>query len=198
MTHYIVYSGMLWKYNQLTPGWSNLYSTAPGQYGPLEMEGHAMCIEGDGIYIHGGYNGSILSYLLIILVLHYDFWRYNITTNVWTSLNITTSFNPIVQPPPLHDHAMTSQNGFIYIFGGENKNGFYNDLWRYQISEHKWDRIFGDGTVNLVKNVATQQIGGITKHAMAIQDDDIYVYGGYDKDTGTSKLCKLCSYLYSY
>ena len=73
-----------------------------------------------------------------------DLWSYDLSTNVWEQ--IVPTDNRI--PGNCYPVPRTSSSCFasrlshsFYIFGGLSASGPLNDLWAYQIDNHKWTEI---------------------------------------------------------
>jgi len=83
---------------------------------------------------------------------HSDLWEYNPLTNEWTwRKGPGTPFNPgsygvqgIPSPgnnPPPRSYGMATwrdNQGNLWMLGGANNGGVYNDLWKYNISTNEW------------------------------------------------------------
>jgi hypothetical protein len=135
-----------------------------------------------------------------------DLWRYDPSTNVWTWMKGTHTFNDTgvfgVQgvssvnnrPPSLAlgvpswvDH---SGNFWIYGGGGANDN-CYGDMWRYNPSINEWTWMKGTGTINPVQHSGTKGIPDTANTPGAIKEvsstwtdanNDLWFFGGGNSD----------------
>jgi N-acetylneuraminic acid mutarotase len=62
--------------------------------------------------------------------------------------------------------ATDSQN--IYAFGGKNEDTRFNDLWKFNLKNYKYERMEDDGNVPAVRN----------GHTMDFFNDRLYIFGG--------------------
>jgi len=61
-------------------------------------------------------------------------WSYDFETDTWTNRN------PVVSPPwrAFHSMVFDSSQGTIIMFGGDDFNIAYNDLWEYDYQQNTW------------------------------------------------------------
>lgn len=163
----------LWKYNVSTNQWTWMHGDSipdqSGIYGtmgvpnPTNTPGARWSfakwqVQSNKFYLFGG-QGKDASGVSGNLN---DLWFYNPSTNEWTWINGTSTANPLGSidsicvsssnnlPSGRMENRATWKdtcNNFI-MFGGFNSNGFYNDLWSYNILLDKWTWISGDSLPN--------------------------------------------------
>ena len=62
-----------------------------------------------------------------------DTWTFSRTRNVWSRLDVqgpTARFG--------HAVAVDQAGGNMYLFGGQIGDAFFNDLWRFSLSDNSW------------------------------------------------------------
>ncbi|XP_071946841.1 uncharacterized protein [Antedon mediterranea] len=133
---------------------------------PCMRSKHAACLVGSFIYVFGGRDAHSS---------RKDLWRYNITTNVWTSLECFG-----MAPPLLQDHTMVNRDNKLYIFGGELGFGSSDEtaLWSYDLQERSWAKEVGGTDV--------KKPLGRRGHTATLANDVMYIYGGYLDLKGSS------------
>jgi hypothetical protein len=135
---------------------------------PPSRAGHASVIYKDALYLHGGYRtffpypsttsagagrGTLTMrgtgftpypdhpYYLS------DLWMFNLTTHVWTHLELNPDDD--LDSRPLHervpaarlDHSLVVADDVFVLFGGYVTNYYYDDTWQYNISRNRWRRL---------------------------------------------------------
>ena len=63
---------------------------------------------------------------------------------------------------------MTADSENLYIFGGKDEAGRFNDLWRFSLSEFKYHPMKNEGMVPASRN----------GHTMNYHNGRLYVFGG--------------------
>ena len=90
-----------------------------------------------------------------------DLWRYHIATNEWTWMagpNVSQdpgNYGTIQVPSPSNNPpcrsatnaAWTDANNCLWFFGGSNQ-GYYSDMWKFDISTNQWTWMKGPNTTN--------------------------------------------------
>lgn len=200
-------SNDLWKYDRTTNMWTWVNSETPS-YGvkgvPSTVNwpigrgwGCATWIDTSGnFWMFGGVNG--------IGEGMNDLWKYDVAANEWTFMAGDTTSSPagsygIFQlpsptnlPPPRYEAntAWTDNNNNLWLFGGYDDLGNFNDMWRYSIATGEWTWMSGDtGTglmgsagklgVESASNVPTPRAS--YTHWVGTQND-LYLWGGIDND----------------
>ena len=166
----------LWEYDIKNDKWNYIKPYVDinndNQQKPHPRYGHA------GIYIEkiDTYNNFIRKYLIIyggysLYCKHScdDMWIYEISYGpqrfypkssggVWEKGNKWKKIYPISETPgkrALHSMVVDSEYKYIYLFGGysidENLdiNILMDDLWRYEISENKWNKLNTKGIYSI-------------------------------------------------
>ena len=110
---------------------------------------HAMTIYENDIYIHGGESigGDYLT----------DFWKYSITDNKWSLIELKGEF-----PKARSGHTLITYNKKFFLFGG--KTGTIhetNELWAYDITKQQFE-IKHD---TLLEQYSEKEIQVMTLHA---------------------------------
>lgn len=88
-------TGALRSYNVSSNTWNTKAS------GPDSRSSHAACVQGNNLYVQGGYNGANLS----------DLWNYKVGSNIWKQIFAADL-------PALNRHSIISAGGCLYVFGG--------------------------------------------------------------------------------
>ena len=81
----------------------------------------------------------------------------------------------------------TAPSGALYLFGGENDSGFYNDLWSYNPTTPKWTEVTTPTQSNGVYTGANAYPGarwGAT--ARIDQSGNLWLFGGYGYDVSSA------------
>lgn len=92
---------------------------------PPPRVGVTMAAVGSTIYVFGGRDSKHNELN--------ELYAFDTCTNNWALLS-----NGDVGPPHRSYHSMTSDNCHVYIFGGCGVEGRLNDLWAYDVINHKW------------------------------------------------------------
>ena len=89
-------------------------------------------LEDTKIVLFGGYSGSTYS----------DTWVYDITTHLWTKINIT-GIAGLDFPMGRYNHSLSYAGGDkITLFGGNDGSlNLLNDTWEYNITNNTWTKI---------------------------------------------------------
>lgn len=109
---------------------------------------------GGNLWMYGGYSNTSFTFLA-------DFWKYNISTNLWTwmggdTLSNSTGYHgvmgmpsPLNHPPPSSENACSWVEGDdLWFYGGSSQGGpSIGDMWRYNISSDMWTWMKGDTTI---------------------------------------------------
>jgi hypothetical protein len=159
-------SGMwntLWKYNIATNEWTWIsgdnFLNAPAVYGvqgipsvankPSSRFVYSKWIINDDLWLFGGQTNSGKVN---------DLWKYNITSNEWTWMsgsnvvgNHGIYFGKCVPCSNCYPYSRNESRSCwkdaddnLWVFGGAQNSGSFNDLWVYNTTTNKWTWIFGD------------------------------------------------------
>jgi PKD repeat protein len=117
--------------------------------------------------------GGIDAASIIGMSFYNDLWKFDVSTNQWTWMNGSNSFNqPGVYGAQCLSSAFTSPGGRgetracwndncgnLWLFGGRDQNfDMYNDLWRYNIALDKWFWVGGSNSQNQPGVFGTMQV----------------------------------------
>jgi len=134
----------------------------------------AVSEERKSMYIFGGYGGKTRNYLN-------DLWSFNFANQSWTQLNAKGEV-----PSPRSRMRMVEWNGKLYVFGGWDKSVHFDELHEYDLDEGMWSKV----DLRISSKDDSLKIG---QHAMSINDNILYIFGGY-----SAMLKKSTNNLYSY
>lgn len=176
----------LWKYNPTTNQWTWMkgdnIDNPIGVYGtqgvasainkPGGRDGGISWTDASGnFWMFGGYG---LTSTTTSGNLN-DIWRYNPTTNQWTWQKGDINVDPVAVygTQGVSASANTPQgrwlcvgwkdaSGNFWMFGGEDVNGYLNDLWKYDPVSNQWTWIKGDNTNDQAGVYGTQGTASAT------------------------------------
>ncbi|XP_028993270.1 ras guanine nucleotide exchange factor F isoform X2 [Betta splendens] len=112
-----------WSLNFDTMAWSQL-SESQNSSGPGPRHNHSAVVYDNCMYLFGGLRG---------LRELRDFWRWNSSSHMWTSLRTKSG------PSKLIGHSAATYKDCMLVFGGgEIQNTPTNSLWRYSFTSHTW------------------------------------------------------------
>ncbi|XP_031438228.1 leucine-zipper-like transcriptional regulator 1 homolog isoform X2 [Clupea harengus] len=115
-----------WKYDFDTGVWA-LLSGVQAEQGPGPRYGHAATAHPQGMYLYGGLSG---------LREQRDLWRWSQANHTWTYIKTYSG------PPRLVGHSMVLYQNSLLLFGGcESHNCPLNDLWRLDLTAHRWEKV---------------------------------------------------------
>jgi len=132
-----------------------------------------------------------------------DLWKYDPLTNEWTWMKGTGTLNdpgsygvqgvssPTNRPGSrgFGGASWVDTSGYLWLFSGYSNFGYYNDLWKYDISTNEWTWISGPSANNQsgsygVRGVAsaTNIPGSRCEYAAAWTDNtsDLWLFSGYN------------------
>ncbi|XP_045909232.1 leucine-zipper-like transcriptional regulator 1 homolog [Micropterus dolomieu] len=116
-----------WSLNFDTMTWSLLNGSQQGSLGPGPRHSHSAMAYQSCMYLYGGLKG---------LQEQRDFWRWNSTSHMWTSLKNKSG------PSRLMGHSAVAYKDSMLLFGGgESQNFPKNCLWRYSITTQTWGQV---------------------------------------------------------
>lgn len=131
--------------------------------GPVAARaGHSSILYQDSLYIFGGQGET---------GFRNDIWRYDFRTNLWLRC---WAFDSLV-PDGRSGHAgfYFADEG-MYVWGGFNDDGFLNDMWRFDLQEESWERVFQGE-----RGLASVDIPSPRAHfAYAVIDSKFVILGG--------------------
>lgn len=212
----IGYTNDLWQYNPTTNLWrwvsgsntSNavgVYGTegvvaatnVPGaRYGQVGIMDHS-----NNIWIFGG-DGNGTSTTVGFLN---DLWKWNSASNEWTWMSGSNSVNAsgvygtegvaaATNTPGARVYAATWYDaaGNIWLFGGANGAGYFNDLWKYSPGTGEWTWVSGDNTLDHAGVYGTEGVAAASnlpgaRYGMTTAVDasgNFWMFGGFGHATG--------------
>lgn len=100
-----------------------------------------------------------------------DLWSYNIPKKAW--LHIPTKD---CWPSPRTGHSAVLLDGYLYVFGGSQKQKVLDCLWRFSVRNSTWDE---------VKRETDEEKwpAGRCKHAACKLDGKMYIFSGWNMQT---------------
>lgn len=118
-----------WKYNASTDTWNSLLQHPQGTRGASALAHDSV---NDTIYVFGGSSG-----IPSLSTKRNDMYRYNISTNTWSSVIVGTGTIPAAR---VHC-TMQYYNSKLYLFGDYYTQGAANTLHSYDISTNAWSTL---------------------------------------------------------
>ncbi|KAM7407904.1 hypothetical protein PAMA_003592 [Pampus argenteus] len=116
-----------WSLDFDTVAWSLLNASPEGSLGPGPRHCHSAMVHQSCMYLFGGLKG---------LREQRDFWKWNSSSNTWTSLKTKSG------PSRLMGHAAVAYKDCMLLFGGgESQNAPNNCLWRYSFTCQSWAQV---------------------------------------------------------
>lgn len=74
-----------------------------------------------------------------------DLWEFNLTQHIWTKVISLSSVKP--QARVNFGMFLDDDTQTLYVFGGETKAGFVNDMWAMKPSLASWNQITQKGDI---------------------------------------------------
>jgi len=167
-------------------GVPNTSNVPPARFGAAFWTG------ADGVlWLFGGGNSS---------AVFGDLWNYNLSTFSWTwvggsaSLNSAGVYGSLGVPnksnyPPSRTEsaAWSDSYGNLWLYGGQNLNSGYSDMWMYNVSSGEWTWVQGSNKTNvpptygpLGKSSSSNTPGARFQPATWVGlDGQFYLFGGY-------------------
>ena len=202
-------SSDVWILDTDTEKWSrrryagdhNRLNTAMRDQWPLKRYHHSAVINGDTMYVFGGYAWDFTDYTN-------EVWEYNLqdpyvwSDNGWGRWYKVKRFYGNYQPTErwLHQALAITRDKYdtitrttgretgMFVHGGMNINNVMDEIWWYSIegpfteasyliAERRWRKI----NVNVYANDTNGAPGGRVRHAIVYDDsrDQVFMYGGF-------------------
>lgn len=89
---------------------------------------HTLVNDGTRLYLFGGRGPDAMR----------DLWIYDIQANEWSPVQPEQSFDP-PRARFGHNAIWDPQRSVMVLFGGQDGNTFYNDLWEYDPVANRWN-----------------------------------------------------------
>lgn len=151
----------IWKYDSIANSWTNL---SPSGTLPSATRNINLCeLNGDLYFFGGGDSGG-----------SQNFWKYNITNNLWTQITGATG----TAPDARRDAHIHSYNNKIYILGGNRNSGSSTtviDVHEYNPSANSWS-----GALSVTGTSPSPYWYFSTTQVI---NSNIYIWGGTDADS---------------
>ena len=145
-----------------------------------KRDSHAVCYHRGEIFVIGGITLEVDGTKTVLRTCE----KYNIASNRWSVIADA--------PLPISNHcACVFKEKYIFCFGGRYKpNKLSNNVLMYNISVNTWI------SIKVSLNVQSNKNFGLTSQAAACQinDNQIFVFGGFNKNKTASGQ----SFLFSY
>jgi N-acetylneuraminic acid mutarotase len=201
----------VWEYNLTTQQWRFLKGSflingnptygalgvVAGSNVPGARRGSGAWSAGGKMFVFGGFGriaGGTTGHLQ-------DLWEYDPATNNWRWVKGSSAVNtngvygtlntasPANNPGGRLGGATASNGTLLWLLGGEQNNGFYNDVWEYDPGTNNWKWIKGSNTVNPSGTYGTigtaapaNNPGGRRNGAVSFADGKIFFFGGIGRD----------------
>lgn len=109
--------------------------------------------------------------------------KWNIQDPYNISINIL--YDNYLTPQPRISHTMITIHGDILMFGGRDKNIFYNDLWKYNVRKGLWNTMKPGGHLPSARANFGSDVEGDAFFVWGGEDEnefknDFFVYNGYN------------------
>jgi len=104
---------------------------------PAGRQGHAWAHYENSLFIFGGRIADRrLTNKKAQRTYINDLWRYNLDDEQWTEIEGKGDI-----PSPRHNHSAIFFDNKIWVFGGANEEGIFDDLYTFSIKENLWKRV---------------------------------------------------------
>jgi len=124
---------------------------------PVQRTSHASVIQDGKMYIFGGFSGE--NYLN-------DLWEFDIESETWTDIS-QDCFGE--KPAPRSRFCAAVYGNSMYILGGWNKIGYFEDLHTFNFTSRTWCQI----------KSPKWTIPSTSQYSFSIHNDLLYIFGGY-------------------
>jgi N-acetylneuraminic acid mutarotase len=139
---------------------------------PLKRTSHSAVIHGNKMYVFGGFSGE--EYLN-------DMHEFDLDTETWSEL---TPFCKGDVPSPRSRFCAAVHGDCMYILGGWNKVGYFNDFYVFNFATRVWSSI---SNWNF-------KVPSIIQYSLAASEEFLYIFGGF---CAREKTCINSLYIYS-
>jgi len=123
---------------------------------PAQRTSHASVIKSGKMYVFGGFSGE--NYLN-------DLWEFDLVTETWKDISEECTGQ---RPAPRSRFCAAVHGDHMYILGGWNKVGYFEDLHQYSFSQKTWTQISH-----------RWGIPSTSQYSFSIHKNLLYVFGGY-------------------
>ncbi len=204
------YLNDLWKYNTITNEWTWISGDSipniPSVYGTLGVA--SINNTPGGRYVYASWKDNLDNFWLFggayfTFENKNDLWKFNPLTNEWTWMNGSSLVNQTGSygikgiesssnfPGARYEtrSRWTDACGDFWLYGGHG-GGFFNDLWKYNVSNGKWTWVSGDtlnwysppiyGTMGVASY--TNKPGGRQGANAFRRGNELWLFGGFTSD----------------
>jgi len=226
----------LWKFSPQNNTWTWINGSSNpndiGEYGIKGVPTSSNCPPSTGwgmmnwidknnnLWFYGGVN------IIDLQSISGNLWKYNIANNEWTWMsgfgnianipNFGTKGISSVNncPPSIHENNCTwidNDNDNLWFYGGLGggesfSDNYYNDLWRYNISNNEWTWIYGNATTNIPPNFGLKGISDILNNpggrasysAFKDQNNDLCFFGSGNNFFNNNSFVVLLNDIWKY
>ncbi|MDO3651361.1 Kelch repeat-containing protein, partial [Nocardia mangyaensis] len=84
------------------------------------------------VWLFGGYDGS---------TYYNDLWYFDLDTKEWIKVQDNINSDNTQIPAPRANMDIEFVQGYIYLIGGSTDIESFNDFWRYDIANNRWEKI---------------------------------------------------------
>lgn len=130
--------------------------------GPHKRMGHTATLRDEDLYIYGGFDLNTKTYSSAL-------WRANLRYGEldWELIQLESPAGKRA------GHTSILYQDSLYIFGGQNEDGYLSDLWRYDFLTAEWIRCYMWSDKSYFPSA---RIGHV---AVYWSDEGMYIWGGY-------------------
>ncbi|XP_061752010.1 kelch domain-containing protein 1-like [Nerophis ophidion] len=107
------------------------FDDSPPQLIALERSGHTAVVEGNLLYVWGGYMSVDDNE---VFLPNHELWVYDLEQGDWQKFHMTGEV-----PPSMSGSCGCCLNGHMYIFGGCHDNGQYDQIYRVNLTDGKYN-----------------------------------------------------------
>jgi len=143
----------LHEFNFDTKTWRKIEAKGPI---PTQRTSHAAVVYKNKMYVFAGFSGE--TYLN-------DLHEFDLETETWTDIT-HTSFGDRPEPRSRFCAAVHGNN--MYILGGWNKIGYFNDFYIYNFETRVWSKV----NTNF-------EVPSISQYSLSTHKDFLYIFGGF-------------------
>jgi len=124
---------------------------------PVRRTSHSAVVYGNKMYVFGGFSGE--EYLN-------DLHEFDIETETWTEISHECKGDI---PQPRSRFCAAVHGDCMYLLGGWNKVGYFNDFYRFNFVTRVWTNISNSNF----------SIPCISQYSLSTDGDFLYVFGGF-------------------
>jgi N-acetylneuraminic acid mutarotase len=124
---------------------------------PRERTSHSAVVWKDSMYVFGGFSGE--EYLN-------DLHEFDFNTETWRDISHECKGNI---PAPRSRFCAAVHGDFMFLLGGWNKVGYFNDFYMFNFRTKVWSCIPSGNF----------KIPSISQYSLAVSDEFLYIFGGF-------------------